>query len=172
MSENAAAAPNPVQPGQLAPDLRLRATPDQFVALQEFRGRPTVLIFYPADWSPVCTDQLVLYQEVMQEFGRYDAQLLGLSVDGAWCHAAFAKSRNLKFPLLADFEPKGSVARAYGVYRSFEGLSERALFVIDGSGIVRWSYVSPMGVNPGANGILRALDDLSGKKPSGSNPAR
>jgi peroxiredoxin len=171
MSENAAAAPNPVQPGQLAPDLRLRSTPDQFVALQEFRGRPTVLIFYPADWSPVCTDQLVLYQEVMREFGRYDAQLLGLSVDGAWCHAAFAKSRNLKFPLLADFEPKGSVARAYGVYRSSEGLSERALFVIDSSGIVRWSYVSPIGVNPGANGILRALDDLSGKKPSGSNPA-
>src|SRR4030081_2799959 len=102
MSESAAAAPNPVQPGQLAPDLRLRSTPDQFVALQEFRGRPTVLIFYPADWSPVCPDQLVLYEEVMQEFGRYDAQLLGLSVDGAWCHAAFAKSRNLKFPLLAD----------------------------------------------------------------------
>jgi peroxiredoxin len=116
-----------------------------------------VLVFYPADWSPVCSDQLVLYQEVMSEFQRYDAQVLGISVDGAWCHTAFAKSRNLKFPLLADFEPKGAVARAYGVYASSEGVSERALFVIDGAGVVRWSYVSPIGVNPGANGILQAL---------------
>jgi peroxiredoxin len=164
MNENTAAAPNPVQAGRPAPDLRLRSTPDQFVSLRDFRGRATVLVFYPADWSPVCTDQLVLYQEVMSEFQRYDAQLLGISVDGVWCHMAFARSRNLEFPLLADFEPKGLVARAYGVYQSSEGTSERALFLVDESGLVRWSYVAPMGVNPGANGILRALEDLVARK--------
>jgi peroxiredoxin (alkyl hydroperoxide reductase subunit C) len=97
----------------------------------------------------------------MQEFGKYNAQLLGISVDGVWCHAAFAKSRNLKFPLLADFEPKGSVSRAYGVYRASMGVSERALFVVDGDGVIRWNYVAPIGVNPGADGILRALAHLA-----------
>lgn len=150
----------PVAIGRTAPELRLLSTPDQFLSLEEFRDRPVVLVFYPADWSPVCNDQLVLYQELMQEFGKYNAQLLGISVDGAWCHAAFAKSRNLRFPLLADFEPKGSASRTYGVYRTSMGVSERALFVIDGNGVIRWNYVSPIGVNPGADGILRALAHL------------
>jgi peroxiredoxin len=122
-----------------------------------------ILTFYPADWSPVCTDQLALYQEVLPEFRRFNAELLGVSVDGVWSHLAFAKDRNLRFPLLADFEPKGQVARAYHVYQADEGTSERALYVIDADGIVRWSYVSPAGVNPGADGILRALETL-GKK--------
>jgi len=78
-----------------------------------------------------------------------------------WCHAAFAEDRKLHFPLLADFEPKGAVARNYGVYRKAEGLTERALFVVDGEGIVRWSYLSPIGVNPGADGILDALDAMT-----------
>jgi peroxiredoxin len=151
----------PVAIGRTAPELHLLSTPDQVLSLQEFRDRPVVLVFYPADWSPVCNDQLVLYQEVMQEFGKYNAQLLGISVDGVWCHAAFAKSRNLKFPLLADFEPKGSVSRAYGVYRASMGVSERALFVVDGDGVIRWNYVAPIGVNPGADGILRALAHLA-----------
>ena len=120
-----------------------------------------ILAFYPADWSPVCTDQMALYQEVLPEFQRYGAQLFGVSVDGVWCHRAFAKSRNLRFPLLSDFEPKGEVSRAYGAYRDGDGTSERALFVIDPDGVVRWSYLSPVGVNPGADGILRALDDLT-----------
>jgi peroxiredoxin len=149
--------------GTPAPDLRLRATPDQFVELRDFRGRPVILVFYPADWSPVCSDQLVLYQEIMPELAQHDAQVLGISVDSAWCHSAFAQQRNLKFPLLADFEPKGAVARSYGVYRTGDGFSERALFVIDGVGNVFWSYVSPVGVNPGANGMLRALQDLTKK---------
>lgn len=164
-NESAPAAPIAV--GRKAPEWRLQSTPDQAVSLEEFRNRPVVLVFYPADWSPVCNDQLVLYQEVMEEFDKYDAQVLGISVDGVWCHAAFAKSRNLRFPLLADFEPKGSVSRAYGVYRASMGVSERALFVIDGDGVIRWNYVSPIGVNPGANGILRALANLAtpGKLP-------
>lgn len=151
-----------LEPGTSAPDFTLRSAPDQSVSLRDFRGRPVILAFYPADWSPVCGDQMVLYNEILPEFERRDAQLLGISVDGVWCHKAFASNRKLKFPLLADFEPKGEVARAYSVYRT-DGTTERALFVIDGAGVVRWSFVSPIGVNPGADGILRALEALGAR---------
>jgi peroxiredoxin len=151
----------PLPAGTRAPDFELPSTPDQKVSLSEFRGQPVILAFYPEDWSPVCSDQMGLYQEVLPEFRKFNAELLGISVDGIWSHLAFAKDRNLHFPLLADFEPKGEVARAYNVYRAKEGTSERALFVIDDAGIVRWSYVSPVGVNPGADGILRALESLT-----------
>jgi peroxiredoxin len=150
----------PLAPGTKAPEFELPSTPDQTVSLAEFRGQPLILAFYPEDWSPVCSDQMALYQELLPEFQRFEAELLGISVDGIWCHLAFAKDRNLHFPLLADFEPKGEVARTYQVYRAKEGTSERALYVIDADGIVRWSYVSPVGVNPGAAGILRALESL------------
>jgi peroxiredoxin len=150
----------PLPPGTGAPEFELRSTPDQTVSLSEFRGRPVILAFYPEDWSPVCSDQLALYQELLPEFQKFDAELVGISVDGIWCHLAFAKDRNLHFPLLADFEPKGEVARAYRVYRAKDGTSERALYVIDADGIVAWSYVSPVGLNPGADGILRALENL------------
>jgi peroxiredoxin len=100
---------------------------------------------------------------MLKEFQEYQAELMGISVDGAWCHAAFAHDRKLHFPLLADFHPKGEVARNYGVYRDIDGVSERALFVIDAGGFIHWSYVSPLGVNPGANGILSALEDLQSK---------
>ena len=154
----------PLVPGTEAPDFALATTPDQKIALHEFRGFPVVLAFYPADWSPVCGDQMALYNEVRSEFTRHRAQLFGISVDSVWCHLAFARDRKLRFPLLADFEPKGLVARTYGVYRSQDGFSERALFVIDGQGKVAWSYVSPIGVNPGADGILEALENMGGTK--------
>jgi len=147
--------------GEQAPDFTLHSTPDQTVSLSQLRGRPVVLAFYPADWSPVCGDQMALYNELRSEFGRFHAQVIGISVDGAWCHAAFAQDRKLHFPLLADFEPKGAVAQSYGVYQLPEGLSQRALFVIDEEGIVRWTHVSPTGINPGADGILDALERLS-----------
>ena len=150
----------PLQPGAEAPDFELPSTPDQKVRLSEFRGQPVILAFYPEDWSPVCSDQLGLYQAVLPEFQKFNAELMGISVDSAWSHLAFAKDRNLHFPLLSDFEPKGEVARTYQVYRAKEGTTERALFVIDADGIIRWSYVSPVGVNPGADGILRALEGL------------
>ena len=150
----------PLPAGKEAPDFELFATPDQKVMLSEFRGRPVILAFYPEDWSPVCSDQLGLYQAVLPEFRRFNAELIGVSVDSVWSHLAFAKDRNLHFPLLSDFEPKGEVARTYQVYRAKEGTTERALFVIDADGIIRWSFVSPVGVNPGADGILRALENL------------
>jgi peroxiredoxin len=149
-----------LEPGTPAPEFELKATPDQSVRLAEFRGRRLIIAFYPADWSPVCTDQMALYNEVLPEFRRLGAEVVGVSVDGAWCHRAFAEHRNLHFPLLADFEPKGEMARRYGVYDQAGGVSERALFVIDADGVIRWSYVSPIGVNPGADGILTALESM------------
>ena len=150
-----------------APNFALNATPDQKVSLSDLRGKPVVLAFYPADWSPVCGDQMALYNEILPEFHRHQATLIGISVDGAWCHAAFAANRKLHFPLLSDFEPKGAVARAYGAYRPIEGTTERALFVIDEQGLIYWSYLSPVGVNPGADGILEALESLSKRRVAG-----
>jgi peroxiredoxin len=151
---------NILQAGTPAPDFTLQVTPDQKLSLSELRGRPVILAFYPADWSPVCGDQMALYNEILPEFGKHGAELLGISVDGVWCHEAFAKDRHLHFPLLADYEPKGAVARLYGAYRTGDGFSERALFVIDKKGIIFWSFCSPVGINPGADGILQALEDL------------
>ena len=147
--------------GTPAPEFSLNVTPDQKLSLSEMRGRPVILAFYPADWSPVCGDQMALYNEILPEFQKHGAELLGISVDGVWCHGAFAKDRHLHFPLMADFEPKGAVARAYAAYREEEGTSERALFVIDKNGVITWSYLSPVAVNPGADGILRALEELA-----------
>ena len=149
-----------LKPGTAAPSFTLRVTPDQYLSFDELTGRRVILAFYPADWSPVCGDQMTLYNHVLDEFRKRGAALLGISVDGAWCHQAFARDRNLHFPLLADFEPKGAVSRSYGAYREDEGVSERALFVVDEQKIVRWSYCSPIAVNPGADGILDALDQL------------
>src|SRR6266566_3025502 len=129
MPDTNAPAAGPLPAGTQAPDFTLQSAPDKSVSLRDYRGQPVILAFYPADWSPVCGDQMALYNEV-----------------------------------LADFEPKGAVARRYGVYREGDGFSERALFVIDGDGIIRWSYVSPVGVNPGADGILRALDAVAGER--------
>lgn len=149
--------------GTKAPDFSLHVTPDQKVSLADYRGRNTALVFYPADWSPVCGDQLAVYNELMPIFRSHGAELVAISVDSAWCHAAFARDRKIHFPLLADFEPKGAVARTYGAYREQDGFAERALFVIDPAGIIRWSYLSPVGVNPGADGIFDALESLKAK---------
>jgi peroxiredoxin len=146
--------------GTVAPDFTLHVTPDQMLSLSELRGKPAILAFYPADWSPVCGDQMTLYNEVLPEFKKFGAMLLGISVDGSWCHRAFAESRKLHFPLLADFEPKGSVSKQYGAYRDADGTCERALFVIGADGKIAWSYCSPVAVNPGADGILDALGKL------------
>jgi peroxiredoxin len=146
--------------GTPAPDFTLRSTPDQCVSLSDLRGSPVVLAFYPADWSPICSDQMVLYNEILPEFRKFRATLLGISVDGIWCHVAFRQHRRLQFQLLSDFEPKGEVGRKYGAYVQPDGVAARALFVLDGDGTIHWSYVSPLGVNPGADGILTALESL------------
>ena len=150
--------------GTEAPPFNLNSTPDRKLSLGDFKGKRLILAFYPADWSPVCGDQMALYNEILPEFKLHNAELLGISVDGAWCHSAYREHRNLHFSLLSDFEPKGDVAKQYGVYRHGEGIAERALFVIDENARIAWSYVSPIGVNPGADGILVALEKLDTHK--------
>jgi len=147
--------------GNIAPGYELYSTPDQSLSLADLKGKRVILAFYPADWSPVCSDQMALYNETLKLFRKFKAELVGISVDSKWCHMAFAQSRNLHFPLLADFEPKGAVSKAYGAYNEKNGESLRALFVIDDQGIIQWSYLSPDGINPGADGILDALEELS-----------
>jgi len=157
-----------LQPGIAAPDFTLESSPTDKVTLSQYRGRPVVLVFYPADWSPVCGDQLALYNELIPDFEQYQAQVIGISVDGVWSHQEFAKARNLHYPLLADFHPKGEVAKRYGVYSEPEGISDRALFVIDKDGIIAWSYIANPDENPGAAGILDALDAIAQKEKQGS----
>lgn len=152
-----------LQKGTPAPDFDLYSTPDQRLKLSDFKGKRLILAFYPADWSPVCSDQIALYNEMLKIFHEYGAEILGISVDSAWCHLAFEKTRKIHFPLLADFEPKGDVSKKYGVYNEKEGQSQRALFVIDEEGIIQWNYLSPDGINPGADGIIDALEQMNSK---------
>jgi peroxiredoxin len=159
-AHDTAAAKGVLTAGAAAPDFTLHVTPDQTLSLGELRGKPVILAFYPADWSPVCGDQMALYNEVLPEFQKFGAVLLGISVDGSWCHRAFTDDRHLHFPLLADFEPKGAVSKQYGAFRDVDGTSERALFLIGVDGNIAWSYLSPVAVNPGAEGILDALEKL------------
>jgi peroxiredoxin len=159
-----------LQAGVTAPDFELRSGPNATVKLSDLRGRPVILAFYPADFSPVCGDQIALYNEVLGEFKDYGAEILGISVDSVWCHAAFAKQKNIHFPLLADFEPKGEVGRRYGAYRAQDGTEERALFVVDRDGRIHWSYLSPVDINPGADGILDALDSLRARERAAASP--
>lgn len=147
--------------GVQAPDFELYSSPDQRLRLSDLRGKRVVLAFYPADWSPVCGDQMVLYNEARKFFHDLQAELVGISVDSAWSHHAFTQDRNLHFPLLADFEPKGRVSRLYGAYNLESGQSRRAIFVIDENGIIQWSDVSPDSINPGIDGILNALEHLN-----------
>ncbi|SRR6266404_4457683 len=150
--------------GTIAPDFTLLATPDQKFSLSGIKGKRIILAFYPADWSAVCSDQMSLYNEALDYFNQENAILVGISVDGKWCHVAFKNDRKLNFPLLSDFEPKGAVSKLYEAYDEQDGESKRALYVIDEDGIVRWNYLSPADINPGADGILKALDDLNTMK--------
>lgn len=154
----------PLPPGTQAPSFRAPVTPDQSLSLEECLGAPLVMIFYPADWSPVCSDELALFNELLPAFERFGARVVGISCDGVWCHLAFARHRNLRITLLSDFHPKGELSRRYNAYREDAGVSERALYVIDPDGMVFWSYVSPLAVNPGADGVLEALERLTGKR--------
>ena len=155
-------APDSLTVGSPTPDLILPDGSGELVSLSNYRGRPVILVFYPADFSPVCGDQLVLYNEILPLFEAHNAQILGISVDNVWSHQAFADQRGIDFPILSDFQPKGAVARRYGVYDEARGVAQRALFLIDREGIIRWRHVSPPNVNPGADGILNALEDLPG----------
>lgn len=153
-------AASALAPGAPAPDFVLQSAPDEWLRLSEVAG-PVVLVFYPADWSPVCGDELSMFQSASSLFDSAGASIIALSVDGPWSHVAFRAAHNLDFDLLADNHPQGGVARAYGVYREADGICERALFVLDADHVVRWSEVSPIAVSPGVNGALAAVEALS-----------
>lgn len=149
--------------GTPAPNFELFSTPDQKVKLSELKGQKVIIAFYPADWSPVCSDELTIFNEALKLFSRHNAQLLAISVDSKWSHLAFSENHKFHFPLLADFEPKGSVAKLYKAYDEIEGQCNRVLYVLDEEGVIQWSYQSPVGINPGADGILNALEILDNK---------
>ena len=150
-----------IEPGAPAPDFTLPDQDGNQVSLSDFGGRTAVLVFYPADFSPVCTDQLSVYQEVLPQLEELGASLVGISVDGAFCHRAFQEHLGVSFPLLADFHPKGEVAKRYGVWSEEHGVAGRALVVVAPDGKVSWSYMSPPLEVPGANLIFDALDQLA-----------
>jgi alkyl hydroperoxide reductase subunit AhpC len=131
------------------------------VALDDFGGRAVVLVFYVADWHPVATDQLAVFQSLIPDLERLGAIVLGISVDATWSHHAFARAHGICLPLLSDDAPPGAIAKAYGVYVPETGRSRRALFVIDAEGVVRWSETYPDALNPGADGVLTALEALT-----------
>ncbi len=148
-----------IEPGTPAPEFALRDQDGNRVSLSDLAGWTVVLAFYPLDFSPVCTDQLNVYQEVLGELQGRGVKLYGISVDSPFCHKAFRRQLGIDIPLLADFEPKGEVARRYGVYIDGRGHSERALVMIGPDGVVRWAYKSPRPLEiPGANVIFDALD--------------
>jgi len=150
-----------IEPGVPAPDFKLRNQDGEEVTPEDLKGQTSLLVFYPLDFSPVCTDQLSIYQELLSDFEARGVKLYGVSVDSAFCHKAFQDKLNLTIPLLADFEPKGETARAFGVYDDDWGTSRRALFLIDPEGILKWSYVSPSVLEiPGANLIFDALESI------------
>lgn len=152
----------PLEVGQAAPDFTLPDANGRPVSLSEYRGRPVVVAFYPLDWSPGCSRQLDLYQQELDEFRRRGVEVVGVSVDSLYSHGAWAALRGLTFPLLADFNPKGEVARRYRVWREADGYSERALFVVDGEGIVRYAHVSPKLQHvPDIYELLDVLDGLA-----------
>jgi peroxiredoxin len=150
----------PPLPGTRAPDFTLPRTLHECFSLHDVHGHPAILVFYPGDWEPVSCQQLALYQAYLPELHRFGAALIGISVDSVWSHTAFGRARNLTFSLLSDFQPKGEVARAYGVYREDEGRSGRAMFVLDAEGTVCWSRVYPHNLNPGVDGMLTALETM------------
>ena len=147
-----------IEPGTKAPDFTLRDQEGNEVSLADFAGRKLVLAFYPADFSPVCTDQLSIYQEVLGEIEAKGATLVGVSVDSVFCHRAFREQLGLTMPLLSDFHPKGEMSSAYGAYREDRGATNRSLVLVDEDGVVAWSYASPSTRDiPGANLIFDAL---------------
>ena len=147
-----------IEPGSPAPDFTLRDQDGNEVSLEDLRGQRTVLVFYPADFSPVCTDQLSVYQEVLPEFEQRGLKIYGVSVDNAYCHNAFQKSLGISIPLLADFHPKGEVARRFGVYSETYGQAKRSLVMIGPDLTVDWVHKGPPLEIPGANLIFDALD--------------
>jgi peroxiredoxin len=147
--------------GSQAPNFTLNATTEQQLSLSELIGKKVILVFYPADWSAVCGSELAIFNTSVKLLEKYNAVVLGISVDSKWSHKAFSEKQQLRFSLLSDFEPKGAVSQLYDVYNQQQGHSKRAIYIIDEKGVIQWSYLSPDEINPGVDGVLEALDKLA-----------
>ena len=150
-----------LESGSRAPDFELKTARGDIVELSDFleEGKYVIMAFYPAAWSPVCGDEMTLFQEFLDEFEALNAKLVGISVDNVWAVQAWAETKGITFPLLCDFHPKGAVAQQYGVMRD-DGVSERALFIVDPEGIIQYSHMSPITENPGVDRLFGALESL------------
>jgi peroxiredoxin len=160
MSERLNGRRAPLSVGTLAPDFSLPHTAQAQVALEGLHGNPVVLVFYPMDWEPVSREQLRLYQDFGEDFAAFGAQVLGVSTDTVYSHDAFARDAQIRFPLLADVQPRGQVARQYGVFHEAQGVSARALFVLDSQRVIRFSKAYPDALNPGVDELLTTLETL------------
>jgi peroxiredoxin len=151
----------PLPEGHEAPAFSLKDANGFNVSLSDFRGSPVLLVFYPLDWSPGCSQQLDLYQREITEFEKRGVKVVGISVDSIYSHGAWSKVRNIDFPLLSDFNPKGEVAKMYNVYRETDGFSERALYLVDAEGIIRYSIISTQ-INhiPDIYALFSKLDEI------------
>ncbi len=148
--------------GETAPEFTLRDQDGEEVSLTDFHGRKVLLVFYPFDFSPVCSDQLSIYQEVKPEIEAKGVEMVGISVDSGFAHKAFQEKLGIDTRLLSDFEPKGEVARAYGAFIEKRGHANRSLVLIDEEGTVEWVHESPTPLEiPGANLIFDALEGVA-----------
>lgn len=148
--------------GMLAPGFSLVSGADKIVELEDYKNnKKVVLIFYPFDWSPVCGDELSIFNLSLKLLEEYNAVPIGISVDSKWSHKAFTEYKNLHFDLLSDFQPRGEVATKYEVFDEKEGRAKRGLYIIDEKGLVRWTYLSSDGENPGVNIVLDALEEIA-----------
>lgn len=164
---NAPAINSPLLDGTRAPEFSLKDADGKLVSLSDFRGTPVLLVFYPLDWSPGCSQQLDLYQQEWSEFEKRGINVLGISVDSIYSHGAWAAVRKIGFPLLSDFNPRGETAEKYNIYRKEDGFSERALYVIDSEGVIRYGFISPFLHHiPDIYHLFEKLDQaLKGAKP-------
>ena len=151
----------PATIGAPAPEFSLKDQDQKEVKLSDYRGKKrVVLIFYPLDWSPVCTNEHICLVNDMKRFEQLDAQVLGISVDSAWSHKAFAEKMGITYPLLADFQPRGAVAAKYGVFLEEKGITGRAISIIDREGNLAWHKNYDIPVVPGVDEVAAALQGV------------
>jgi len=143
--------------GAAAPEFILKDQNQRDVKLSDYRGKNVVIVFYPLDWSPVCTKEHACFVNDMKRFEALDAQVLGISVDSAWSHKAFAEKLGIHYPLLADFHPRGAVADKFGVYFADKGITGRAIAIVDRRGNIAWFKNYDLPTQPEMNEVAEAL---------------
>ncbi len=151
----------PISVGQAAPEFTLKDQSQKEVKLSDFKGKKNVvLMFYPLDWSPVCTNEHACVVNDMKKFDSLDAQILGLSVDSVWSHKAYAEKMGINYPLLADFQPRGAVADKFGMFLADKGITGRAIAIINKDGNVAWFKQYDIPTLPAIDEVAQALSQI------------